>query len=140
VSEKQYVPEALRRQTRARAEGLCEYCLVSDEDAYLSYQVDHVIAEKHEGPTVLDNLAWCCTECNRYKGADLTSTDPATGRIVPLFNPRTQRWRRHFRLNSAVIEPLTARGRATVKLLRLNDELRVYERQGLLRLGRYPIG
>lgn len=91
MSEKQYVPEAMRRDVRERASGRCEYCLVNEEDAYLAYQIDHVIAEKHGGPTTLENLAWSCTPCNRFKGSDLTSNDPATRRIVPLFNPRTQR-------------------------------------------------
>ena len=63
-----------------------------------SHQIDHIIAEKHGGPTDPDNLALCCTLCNRYKGSDLTAIDPETGQIVPLFHPRNQALADHFRL------------------------------------------
>jgi hypothetical protein len=76
--------------------------------------------------------------CNLQKGTDLASIDPATGRITPLFNPRRQEWRRHFRLEGPQIMPKTASGRATVFLLRLNDEWRVEEREGLIGIGHYP--
>jgi len=100
--------------------------------------VDHVIAEKHGGATELDNLALACWRCNRHKGTDLTSIDPETGAITPLFNPRTQQWHDHFRLHGAVIEPLTPEGRATVALLQLNRPDRVEEREVLMAKGHYP--
>lgn len=103
-----------------------------------SYQADHVIAEKHGGEATSDNLAWSCAVCNYLKGTDLTSIDPSSGKVTPLFSPRTQRWSRHFRLTGARIEPLTAIGRATVRLLHLNDTERVDERELLIRFGMYP--
>lgn len=57
---------------------------------------------------------------------------------MPLFNPRRQRWSEHFQLNRAHIEPLTAEGRVTVFLLRLNDSERIVERELLIPLDRYP--
>ena len=54
-----------------------------------SHEVDHVIAERHGGKTVRENLAYSCFRCNRLKGTDLTSIDPQTGKITRLFNPRT---------------------------------------------------
>lgn len=87
----------------------------------------------------LDNLAWACSICNFYKGADVGTFDPATGRFAFLFNPRTQRWQRHFRLNGPSIEPLTAGGgRVTVALLHLNSIARIQERQMLLAADYYP--
>jgi HNH endonuclease len=65
--------------------------------------VDHVIADKHGGQTVLDNLALSCTLCNRRKGSDIGSLDSETGSLVPLFNPRTQKWADHFILEGAYI-------------------------------------
>lgn len=138
MPQKQHVPETLRRQVRMRSKGCCEYCLVPDEDAFYPHEPDHIIAEKHGGATTLNNLAWACAFCNRYKGTDLASIDPLTGRLAALFNPRRQHWSRHFRLNGARIEPLTATGRATERLLRLNDERRVDERLTLIHLGYYP--
>lgn len=121
-----------------RAKGCCEYCLIPDEDSFFPHEPDHVIAEKHGGATTLGNLAWSCAACNRYKGSDLASIDPRTGDIAALYNPRRQQWSRHFRLDKALIKPLTAAGRATERLLRLNDERRVEERQALIERGFYP--
>jgi 5-methylcytosine-specific restriction endonuclease McrA len=129
----------MRRRVRERAGGRCEYCLMHEEDAFFPYEADHVIAEKHGGATTEENLAWTCSVCNRYKGSDLTSLDPRTGRLIALYNPRRQRWRRHFRLVAAYIEPLTASGRATERLLHLNDQHRLDERAELISIGRYPV-
>lgn len=139
MTRKSAVPERLRRQVQERARGRCEYCLVHEADMYYPYEADHVIAEKRGGPTVLDNLAWACLYCNRFKGTDLASLDPTSQKIVFLFHPREQRWNRHFRLNGARIEGITASGRATVALLHLNDPERVAFRLRLIELGHYPI-
>jgi len=85
----------LRRQVVERAGNCCEYCLLLQELAASTHQVDHVIAEKHGGQTAIENLALSCTVCNRRKGSDLSSLDPVTGTLVPLFNPRTQSWSTH---------------------------------------------
>jgi 5-methylcytosine-specific restriction endonuclease McrA len=92
------VPERLRRQVQERAQGRCEYCLIHEADMYYPHEADHVIAEKHGGATSLENLAWACFYCNRFKGSDLASVDPASQKVVLLFNPREQSWNRHFRL------------------------------------------
>jgi len=131
------IPELLRRQVQERANGRCEYCRVHEADMYFPHEPDHVIAEKHGGRTTSENLAWSCFYCNRFKGSDLASVDPISGRVVHLFHPRTQRWHRHFRLNGALIEGLTASGRATVTLLRLNGAERVAFRLGLIEIGHY---
>jgi HNH endonuclease len=103
--------------------------------AFALHWVDHIIAEKHGGQTATDNLALCCIICNQHKGTDLTSIDPQTGQITPLFHPRRDRWSDHFRLVGATIEPCTAIGRVTVRLLQLNRPDRLKERELLLRLG-----
>ena len=58
--------------------------------------------------------------------------------MVSLFHPRRQRWEDHFLLRGAVIEPLTAEGKATARLLKLNLDKRVVERHLLAIVGRYP--
>src|SRR5438309_5939281 len=102
------------------------------------HQVDHVIAEKHGGQTVLENLALSCTVCHRRKGSASSSRDPATGALVPLFNPRTQRWAAHCRLHGEHIRGVTAEGRTTVVFLQLHAIERLVERTAFLRTGRYP--
>ncbi len=138
MAKKTSVPERLRRQVQERAQGRCEYCLIHEADMYYPHEPDHVIAEKHGGLTSLDNLAWSCFYCNRFKGSDLASIDPITGKVVVLFHPREQRWHRHFRLNGALIKGITSSGRATVTLLHMNDPERVAYRLGLIEIGRYP--
>jgi hypothetical protein len=138
MAKKTSVPERLRRQVQERAQGRCEYCLIHEADMYYPHEPDHVIAEKHGGLTSLDNLAWSCFYCNRFKGSDLASIDPITRKVVVLFHPREQRWYRHFRINGALIEGITSSGRATVALLHMNDPERVAYRLGLIEIGHYP--
>jgi hypothetical protein len=129
----------LRRQVLRRAGNRCEYCLIHQEDAIAVHQIDHVIAEKHGGPTTLDNLALSCVLCNLRKGTDLSSVDPETGEIAALFNPRSQVWSEHFRFDDIRITGLTPQGRATVQLLQLNAFQRLAERRELKRAGRMPV-
>jgi 5-methylcytosine-specific restriction endonuclease McrA len=133
-----YIPAALRRRVRSRAQNHCEYCLLADEDSFLRHEPDHIIAEKHGGETTAENLALACFDCNRFKGSDIASVDPGSDRIVPLFNPRTQRWEEHFSLDVARIVPLTPVGRATERLLRMNLPGRLAVRQILAEIHRYP--
>ena len=78
MTRKPSVPERLRRQVQERAQGRCEYCLIHESDMYYPHEADHVIAEKHGGATSLENLAWACFYCNRFKGTDLASVDPTS--------------------------------------------------------------
>jgi len=100
--------------------------------------VDHIIAEKHGGKTILENLAWACLDCNRFKGSDISSLDPDTKQLTPLFNPRTDHWNENFRDYQGVIEPLTTIGRVTAALLKVNLPARVEIRLELTHQGRYP--
>jgi hypothetical protein len=111
--------------------------LVHEDDGYAGYQIDYIVARKHGASTSLDNLAFSCLLCNRYKGSDIAALDPTTGEIASLFNPRRQRWQEHFVLQGALIVALSSFGRATVNLLRLNASERVLERAEFLKTGRY---
>ncbi len=62
-----YIPAELRRLVAERAAGRCEYCRIKDSDTFYGCQIDHIIAEKHDGETVESNLAFTCTYCNRFK-------------------------------------------------------------------------
>ena len=132
------ISTSLRREVSERAGGQCEYCLVHSRDTLLPHEPDHILAEKHGGETVLDNLALACFHCNRHKGSDISSVDPDTHRLTPLFNPRTQNWSYHFKLEGAEIVPLTPEGRVTVLILKLNHPERVRVRQVLIDIKQYP--
>ncbi|MGH2514853.1 MAG: HNH endonuclease [Ktedonobacterales bacterium] len=127
----------LRREIVRRAQHRCEYCGMPDAEAVVPHEPDHVIAVQHGGKTTSENLAYACFDCNRVKGSNISSIDPVTGLLTPLYNPRTQPWADHFRWAGAIIEPLTAVGRATAFFLRLNESVLVEVRENLQRQGRY---
>ena len=104
----------------------------------IPHEPDHVIAHQHGGATTLANLAYTCHQCNRFKGPNLASIDPETQERTFLFNPRQDRWVEHFRWSGPRIVPLSAQGRATAELLRLNDPRRVAARDALMRAQRFP--
>ncbi len=133
-----YIPATIRRFVSERANKQCEYCLISEEDANWSHEVDHIYAEKHGGASDESNLCLSCIICNRHKGSDLASLDPLNNEIVPLFHPRKDSWAMHFSLQGAIIQPITPQGRVTVKLLQLNNPDRIDERTILIAIGRYP--
>jgi len=128
---------ALRRAVAERARRCCEYCGLPEEATLAAHEPDHVLGEQHGGGTTLDNLAYACFRCNRFKGPNIATRDPQTGALVALFNPRTDHWSAHFQLSGAEVIPLTPVGRGTAVLLRFNDEQRVLLREELLRQGRY---
>src|SRR5690349_16973028 len=117
--------EDLREFVRRRAGDRCGYCHLPQAGHEQPFSVDHVVARKHRGPDHADNLALCCLRCNLHKGTDLTSIDPETGALTPLFNPRTQSWSEHFRWDGPMLRGLTSVGRTTVELLQMNDATRV---------------
>ncbi len=51
-----YIDAALRRSVVARAGNCCEYCRIDQEENPFSFQIEHIVAEKHGGETVADNL------------------------------------------------------------------------------------
>ncbi len=77
------------------------------------------------------NLALACMRCNFHKGPNLSGIDPETGDVVRRFNPRSDLWAEHFRWNDLRIEGITPVGRGTVRVLEMNQVLRVEARQRL---------
>ncbi len=135
-----YVPAALRRFVAQRAHGLCEYCLIHEDDTFLGCQVEHIIAEKHGGQTVESNLAFACVFCNRFKGSDIATLAQPSSRLCRLFNPRIDRWADHFLLDVLHIVGRTEIGQATATLLCFNNVDRLLERHTLAAENRYPSG
>lgn len=133
-----YIRDSLRFLVAIRADHLCEYCLIHEEDTYFGCEVDHIISLKHGGITEETNLAYCCSFCNRHKGSDLGSIIHETGQLIRFFNPRTDLWADHFRLSQTVIEPLTDIASVTVQIFGFNETERILEREALIATGRYP--
>jgi hypothetical protein len=133
-----YISAALRRLVAGRADFLCEYCLMHEDDAVFGCEVDHIISEKHGGPTDAENLAYACTFCNRAKGSDVGSMVVRTGAFVRFFNPRTDRWAEHFALDGVLILAHSDIGEVTARILEFNHSDRLLERQVLQAVSRYP--
>ena len=123
---------------RDRAKERCEYCHFPEIYAELPFQIDHIVARQHGGTTELENLALACCFCNRYKGPNLSGIDPLTGKVIPLFNPRTQRWGQHFQWDGATLTSRTPTGRATIRTLKLNRPDAVAVRAALIAQRLYP--
>jgi len=130
---------SIRTSVRVRARYRCEYCRLHESDQPLfTFHIEHIIPKKHHGGDQHRNLAWACHECNLGKSSNLSGRDLKTSRIVALFNPRRQRWDRHFVWSGARLRGLTACGRATIDVLNVNAEHRVELRKLLIRGGVFP--
>ncbi len=122
MSANRYVSEATQNQVRRRAKLLCEYCHASEQWQYVSFTVDHVIPLTKGGANSIDNLALACFHCNRQKSDKIVAFDEQSLSEVPLFNPRTDSWQKHFiwSTDTLLIIGLTPTGRATIVALAFN--------------------
>lgn len=130
-------PPELDRAVRARARFRCEHCHLPARLSRLPFHIDHIVPQKHGGGTDLGNLALACAYCNRFKGTNLSGIDPATGQITPLFHPRNDQWPEHFSWDGAELLALTAVGRVTIGVLRINHSEAVSLRTVLIELGEF---
>lgn len=89
-----------RLLVRHRANNCCEYCRISQTGRLAGFQVDHIIAIKHGGTDVDDNLCLACYECNIYKGRNVAALDTLTHNATKLYDPRQQQWDDHFKINA----------------------------------------
>ena len=120
----------LRQLVRERARHCCEYCGLAQAQEPLRFHIEHIVPRQHEGSDTAENLALACHHCNLHKGPNLSALDAHTGALTRLFDPRRDLWREHFTERSGEITGLTAVGRATVKLFKMNDNGRRELRHG----------
>lgn len=138
--EREPISRAVRRQVRDRAHDRCEYCRYPASFSCAPFVCEHILSRVRGAGNTPAELAWACPACNGHKYAKTHATDPQTGKFVPLFNPRRQRWARHFAWSSdhLRVEGRTASGRATVLALHLNSPALINLRRALLALGEHP--
>ena len=60
-------------------------------------EIEHLVPRSKSGSDDEENLWLSCPICNKYKGNLTEAIDPATGFLVPLFNPRKHSWFEHCR-------------------------------------------
>lgn len=129
--------EEVKNIVRLRAKNFCEYCLSQEMFATQRFSIEHIFPLSKGGKTTLDNLALACQGCNNYKYNKTEGYDELSNQTVSLFHPRKDNWEDHFKWNNNydLIIGITAKGRISIQVLRLN-------RDGLVNLRRilYPIG
>jgi hypothetical protein len=132
------VSAAVRRLVWERAGRRCEYCQMSQDYDPATFEVDHVVPEKMDGESVVENLALACFKCNNHKGPNIAGIDSNSGNKAFLFDPRKDVWGDHFSWDGPRLIGLTSAGRATVDLLQINVGHRVGHRRQLIAEGVFP--
>jgi len=134
------VSPAKRKAVAERARNLCEYCFSPRSYSPQSFSVEHILPKSKKGSDEFENLALACQGCNSFKSDKTEAIDPSVGRKVSLYNPRKDAWNKHFAWSEDFLEivGLTAKGRATVKLLKLNRQEVVSLRKLLHLFGEHP--
>jgi len=108
--------EELRRRYRRR----CGYCTVREEDYGGQLNTDHYRPSSRGGADEIDNLVYCCTRCNRYKGDFWPTTeDLAAGHRI--LHPQRDDLTPHLREEAdGRLSGLTVTGQFHIQRLRLN--------------------
>ncbi len=124
----------------ARAGARCEYCRAPQVITGATYHIEHIVPSVLGGESDLSNYALCCMTCNGHKADHTTGIDPRNGGEVPLFNPRRDRWDRHFRVTAEKLEitGTTSKGRATVQRLQMNERKQREARAHWIELDLFP--
>jgi len=109
---KAYISKQKKQLVFSRAKNRCEYCQCRSDVASASFEVEHILPETLSGDS----------SCNSHKSTKTTAIDPESGKMVSLFNPRTNLWKQHFVWidNFQQIKGSTSIGRATIAALQLN--------------------
>lgn len=134
------VGTGLRRQVEERARYRCEYCRTSARLTGYELEIDHIIPQAHGGASTADNLCLACRRCNGHKSYRIHLSDPETGRLVRLFNPRLHSWSDHFAWSEDGVQIIgrTDIGRLTVDTLQMNAPLIVRARALWVSVGWHP--
>jgi len=129
------LPVVTRQFVMERAANRCEYCrLPQAAMAQFAFHVEHIVAKQHLQDDSLENLALACPDCNRHKGPNLTTIDPASRQLVRLFHPRLDIWAEHFEFRGALLDGISEVGVATIRLLEMNSAARLKLRAALMEL------
>ena len=133
-------PRAAREFVTERAGSRCEYCRAPQVVTGSAYHIEHIVPRAHGGPDDPANYALACITCNGHKSEDITGVEPGTSDQIPLFNPRRDRWTQPLRFFPADLEVrgLTAKGRATVARVQMNEPRQIEARRLWIELEIYP--
>jgi hypothetical protein len=135
-----YIPVDLQRQIRDRFAGCCAYCRSAEALTASIFEFEHIVPRSAGGATTLENLCLACPSCNRYKASRQTGFDSVTQQDVALFHPQVQLWTEHFAWNEngTEIVGLTAVGRVTISILKMNRPPLVRVRRMWVKMKEHP--
>jgi|SRR5262249_18653452 len=135
-----HVPDKIAARIRVAAGNRCGYCLAPQGYVLQVLEIEHIVPTARGGSNHEENLWLACRLCNNAKGMKIYGKDPATKRPARLFNPRRQRWERHFYWNQDGVRVVgrTACCRATVEALNMNNEISLAVRHNWVRAGWQP--
>ncbi len=131
------IPKKLDKEIRIEAKNRCGYCLGEQKYIFAWLEIEHIYPRAKGRTSEKENLWLACPFCNTFKGSHTHGTDPKTKRKVTLFNPRKQIWKNHFEFDSnrAAIIGKTICERATVNVLKINNDLALETRKHWVRVG-----
>jgi hypothetical protein len=139
VTRKQ-ISADVESRVRAAAMNRCGYCLSPQRLLPWELEIEHLKPVARGGTNEEENLWLSCRSCNSFKGVQTHAHDPVTNRKVRLFNPRFQKWSRHFAwsVGGTQIIGKSASGRATNIALKLNNIFTVTARREWVSVGWHP--
>jgi 5-methylcytosine-specific restriction endonuclease McrA len=124
------IKKDLDSKIRRKSKNRCGYCLNPQELIPYKLEIEHIFPQSLGGESTEENLWLACRECNAHKAARIKAVDNLTGKTVKLFNPRTQKWNKHFEFSTDKTEIIgkTPCGRATVESLQVkyHNQLKQY--------------
>ncbi len=134
------ISNELKEKIRKQAENRCGYCLIPQEIYPLPLEIEHLLPKYEGGTDDEENLWLACRACNGFKHAKIEAIDELSGELVLIFNPRRQKWNEHFEFSEdkTMIRGKTSVGRATVRALKINNDLAVAIREKWVEIGWYP--
>ena len=134
------VSASTRNKVEERAEKLCEYCQSRLEFSSDPFSVEHIFPISKGGTDNLKNLALACQGCNGHKSTKTEDFDTISQTTATFYNPRKDLWNEHFVWNEDFTEIIgkTAKGRVTIKVLKLNRQRVMNLRRILVLAGEHP--
>ena len=138
----QRISDALYDLVARDAQWQCGYCRCPQQALPYRLEIEHLLPTSLGGSDVRENLWLSCHRCNKVRSNLLRVTDPLSGEEVLIFNPRQDDWADHFvwEQDGLLVVGLTARGRATVATLNLNDRYHLSARAVWIVARIYPPG
>ena len=135
-----HIQKSIKKQVLQTSKGLCEYCQSQEAFSFTSYLVEHITTSSIDQKDIIENLVFSCQGCSNTRNENTKSTDPVTGKIINIYNPRVDVWSDNFCWSEDFtnLVGLTAIGRATIEKLKLNRETLKEYRSVLISINKHP--